>query len=182
MIRKQMICVILLLLIPGLCFALDAKREVMENGLIVLHTERNNLPIVKVSLLIKASPLDEPSEKAGLANLTARMLNEGTKNRTSQQISEEIEFIGGSVGASADDDYTMVSLSVLKKDIETGFEMLSDILLNPTFPEEELNIKKILITGSLQQSEEDPGYVAGKAFGEAVFGEHPYGRQVAGTI
>ena len=80
------------------------------------------------------------------------MLNEGTKNRTSQQISEEIEFIGGSVGASADDDYTMVSLSVLKKDIETGFELLSDILLNPTFPEEELSIKKRLIAGSLQQA------------------------------
>jgi zinc protease len=172
----------LLILIPGISFALDAKREVMDNGLIVLHTERNNLPIVKLSLLIKVSPLDEPPEKAGLANLTARMLNEGTKNRTSQQISEEIEFIGGSVGASADDDYTIVSLSVLKKDIEKGFEIFSDILLNPTFPEDELDVKKRLITGLLQQSEEDPGYVAGKAFGEAVFGEHPYGRQVAGTI
>ncbi|MEE9524520.1 MAG: insulinase family protein, partial [Thermodesulfovibrionales bacterium] len=127
MIRNKVVCVMLLLLIPGICFALDADREVMDNGLIVLHTERNNLPIVKVSLLIKASPLDELSEKAGLANLTARMLNEGTKNYTSQQISEEIEFIGGSVGASADDDYTMVSLSVLKKDIEKGFEIFSDI-------------------------------------------------------
>jgi zinc protease len=180
--RKLIMFVVLLFLIPGISFGLDAKREVMDNGLIVLHTERNNLPIVKVSLLVKASPLDEPPEKAGLANLTAQMLSEGTRNRTSQQISEEIEFVGGSVGASADEDYIMVSLSVLKKDIENGFDIFSDILLTPTFPGKELNIQKELITGSLQQSEEDPGYVAEKTFAKAVFGEHPYGRQVEGTV
>jgi zinc protease len=110
------------------------------------------------------------------------MLTEGTQKRTSQEISEEIEFVGGSIGASADDDYTVISLSVLKKDIGAGFDILSDILVNPSFPENELKNIKRLIKGGLRQKEEDPGYVAGRNFGEAVYGDHPYGRPVAGTI
>jgi len=174
--------IILLILVPGIAFGLDARREVLDSGLVLLHSERHNLPIVMVTLLIKASPLDEPPEKAGLANLTAEMLTEGTHGRTSEQISEEIEFIGGGLGASADDDYTMVSLSVLRKDIEKGFEIFADVLLNPSFPAHELSDMKRLVKGDIKQGEEDPGVVAGRAFSRAVYGEHPYGRPVEGTI
>src|SRR4030066_2203895 len=78
-------------------FALDVKRTVLPNGLIVLHSEKHNLPIVMVTLLVKASQLNEPKDKAGLANLTADLLTEGTKNRKSTDISDEIEFIGASL-------------------------------------------------------------------------------------
>ena len=163
-------------------FAIDAKRKILPNGLTLLYAERHNLPIVRVRLLIKASPFDEPPEKAGLANLVAELLTEGTKKRSSEQISEEIEFIGGSIGASTDRDYTMVSLSVLKKDIEKGFDLFSDIILNPTFPQKEIKRVKALIKGALRQSEDDPAFVAEKAFREALYGKaHAYGRVVAGT-
>ena len=162
--------------------ALDIKRTVMANGLTLLHVERHNLPIVMVTLLVKASPLDEPTEKAGLANLTAELLTEGTKKRKATDISEESEFIGASLGASADSDYTLITLSVLKKDIEKGFELLSDIVLNPTFPEDEITRNKDLIKGSLKQSEEEPSFVASRAFKKAVYGELPYGRLVTGSV
>lgn len=161
--------------------ALDIKRTVLPNGLTVLHVERHTLPIVMVTLLVKASPLDEPPEKAGLANLTAELLTEGTKKRKATDISEDIEFIGASLGASADSDYTLITLSVLKKDIEKGFELFSDIVLNPTFPEDEITRNKDLIKGSLKQSEEEPSFVASRAFKKAVYGELPYGRLVTGS-
>lgn len=162
--------------------ALDIKRTVLPNGLTVLHVERHNLPIVMLTLLVKASPLDESPDKAGLANLTAELLTEGTKKRRATDISEEIEFIGASLGASTDNDYTIISLSVLKKDIEKGFEVFSDILLNSTFPDEEIKRDKELIKGSLKQSEEDPSFVAAKTFKKAVFGDLPYGRLVTGGV
>lgn len=162
--------------------ALDIRRTVLPNGLTVLHVERHNLPIVMITLLVKASPLDETPDKAGLANLTAELLTEGTKKRKATDISEEIEFIGASLGASADSDYTLITLSVLKKDIEKGFGLFSDIALNPTFPEEEIKRNKDLIKGSLKQSEEDPSFVASKAFKKAVYGELPYGRLVMGSV
>ena len=135
-----------------------------------------------VTLLVKASQLNEPKDKAGLANLTAELLTEGTKNRKSTDISDEIEFIGASLYVSAGSDYTTVTLSVLKKDINKGVELFSDILLNPTFPQGEIERKKELIKGSLKQQEEEPSFLAGRAFKKEVFGEHPYGRLIEGSV
>lgn len=161
--------------------ALDVKRKVLNNGLVLLIVERHNLPVVKVNIGIKAGSLNEPEEKAGLASLTAGLLTEGTKNRTARQISEEIEFVGGSVGAGGGDDYVNASLSVLKKDVELGFDLLSDIIINPIFPEDEFEKKRERVKGSLKAQEEDPGFVASKKFKKAVFGAHPYGRLVIGS-
>src|SRR3972149_6915200 len=66
-------------------YALDVKREVPDNNLTLLTVERHNLPIVKVSVGIKAGSIIEPEEKAGLANLTASLLTEGTRKRTARQ-------------------------------------------------------------------------------------------------
>lgn len=161
--------------------ALNVKRTTLQNSLIVLHSEEHSLPIVMVTLLVKASQLNEPKDKAGLANLTAELLSEGTKHRKSTDISEEIEFLGASLDTSTSRDYTTISLSVLKKDINKGFELFSDILLNPTFPQQEIERKKELIKGSLRQSEEDPSFIAERTFRKEVFGKHPYGRLTEGS-
>ena len=179
--------ILICLLLTAFCLlssnidALDVNKTVLTNGLTVIHSEKHSLPIVMVTLLVKASPLNEPQEKAGLANLTAELLTEGTKNRKSSDISEEIEFIGASLNASAGKDYTVITLSVLKKDIHKGFELFSDILLHPVFPQNEIERKKGLIKGSLRQREEEPSFLAERAFKREVFGEHPYGRLVEGS-
>jgi zinc protease len=170
-----------LLILASQALALDVNSKVLENGLTVLHVERHNLPLVMVTLLVKSGSVNEPAEKAGLANLTASLLTEGTKKRTSIKISEEVEFIGAELGASAGADYCTVALAVLKKDINKGFELFSDVLLNPTFPEDEIQRKKQLIKGSLRQREERPSFIASRAFKREVFGEHPYGRLLEGS-
>jgi zinc protease len=166
---------------PNHSDALNVKRQVLDNGLILLIVERHNLPVVKVSLGINAGNLMEPEEKAGLSSLVASLLTEGTTSRTAEQISESIEFVGGSIGASGGDDYNSASLSVLKKDIELGFDLLSDVILNPIFPEDKFNKKKERIKGSLKSKEEDPGFLASREFKKALFGSHPYGRLISGT-
>ncbi len=161
--------------------ALEVNRKVLDNGMVLMMVERHNLPIVKVTIGFNAGNLNEPADKAGLAGLTADMLMEGTKTRTSQQTSEEIEFVGGSVGASGGSDYVTANLSVLKKDLDLGFELLSDIILNPVFPDEEITKKKNRIKGSLKSMEDDPHFLSSREFKKAVFGAHPYGRLTTGT-
>lgn len=158
-----------------------ADREVLANGMTLLHSGKTGLPIVTVIVAIKAGSVVEPPEKAGLANLTADLLNEGTKSRSSKEISEAIEFAGGSLNTSGGGDYITASLSVLKKDIELGFDLLSDIILNPAFSDTEIQRRKKAIKNSIIQQKEEPGAVASKAFAEAIFGKHPYGRPVEGT-
>jgi len=179
--RYMPVLLILILFLPVNAWSIEATRKVLPNGLILLFSERHNLPIIKATLLIKASPLNEPPEKAGLASLTAGLLMEGTTTRTSEEISEEIEFIGAGLDISTERDYTGISLTVLKKDTERGFEIMADILLNPLFSEKEIKRKKTLIKGYLKQREEEPDFIASKAFRKAVYGPHPYGRVVEGS-
>jgi len=160
--------------------AIDVKRKVLDNGLTLLIVERHNLPVVMVTVGIKAGNIVELAEKAGLANLTAELLTSGTKKRTASEISEGIEFVGASLDASGGDDYITITLSVLKKDIDLGFDLLSDVILNPVFPEDELNKKKEHIKGGLKAQEEDPNFIATREFKKAVFGIHPYGRLITG--
>jgi zinc protease len=162
-------------------YALDVDRKVLDNGLTLLVVERHNLPLVTVTIGVNAGVLTEPEEKAGLANLTAGLLTRGTRNRTARQLDEEIEFVGGSIGASGGSDYSTVTLTVLKKDLSLGFELLSDVIINPVFPEEELEKMVKRIKGSLQAREDDPGFVASREFKKAVFGSHPYGRLTEGS-
>lgn len=159
---------------------LDVTRRVLDSGLTVLNVERDNLPVVRLTLLIKAGAFNEPPELSGLASLTASLLTEGTASRSSTRISEEVEFIGASLDASANRDFTIISLSVLKKDLDKGFELLSDILLNPVFSPQEIARSKALVTGALRQREEDPGYVASRTFKQQLYGSHPYGRVIQG--
>jgi zinc protease len=175
------ILLVLLFVIDSPSYALDIKRTVLDNGLTLLTVERHNLPMVKVAVGLNAGSLMEPAEKSGLANLTASLLTEGTQSRTSREISEAIEFVGGSIGASGGTDYSTVSLSILKKDVDLGFDLLADIILHPSFPEDELIKKRERIKASLKAREEDPAFVATKAFKKAVFGDHPYGRLVSGS-
>lgn len=159
---------------------IEPKRVVLKNGITMLFVGTHALPMVNISLAIKAGAIYDPPEKGGVAGLTAALLDEGTRTRSSKQIAEEIDFIGGRLSASGGEDFSSASLVVLKKDLAKGMELLTDILLNPVFPEEELERKKKETIAAIISAKDDPGVVASKAFYEAVFQGHPYGIPVEG--
>jgi len=184
--RTKALCVLILLFSILVCAstasaAAIADREILPNGLTLLHTEKKALPMIRVVVAIKAGSIAETAARAGLANLTADLLNEGTVRRSSKEISEAIEFVGGSLQTSGGADFVTATLSVLKKDMDLGFDLLSDILLNPVFSEQEVNRRRALIKGSIQQQREEPGIVASKAFMKELFDDHPYGWPTEGT-
>ena len=156
-------------------------REKLANDLVLLYAEATELPLVTVQLLIRAGTLVEPPTKAGLANLTAQLLLSGTKTRTAAQIAQELDFLGAKLGASGGDDYTTVSLTVLKKDLAAGLNLLKDVLLNPVFAPAEVQRKVAQIKASLKSDEDEPGVVASRTFARELFGPFPYGRPVRGT-
>lgn len=185
---KNKIGTIYLFLMIHLCLLIGAtahaaplgKRIVLENGMVLLLSERHTIPSVTINMLIKAGQISEPSDKAGLAHITAGLLTEGTKKRSSSQIAEEIEFVGGGIGASGGYDSASVNLTILKKDLDLGLDILSDILINPVFPEDEIKRKVRETKASIEKEKENPSAVAGKEFAKTVFGDHPYGRPVEG--
>jgi len=152
------------------------KRIILKNGMVLLLSEKHEIPMVSVSMAIKAGSVAEPVEKPGLASLTASLLTQGTAKRTASQISREIDFVGGSLSVSGGADYASAGLRILKKDINIGFDLLSDVLMHPAFDQKEIDRKVKETLASIQQQKEEPSVIAGEAFTRAVFGQHPYGR------
>ena len=177
----------LLSLALGLSFApaqaaeIVPTRSVTSNGMTVLFLEQHFLPTVEIHALVKVGSAQDPPDKAGLANLTASLLDEGTLTRTSRQIAEQIDFVGGSLGAHAAEDFTTASARVLKKDADLGFTLLADMLQHPAFHKQEVERVRTQILGEIVSDDDDPGNVAMKAFHQLIFHGHPYSWPAHGT-
>ncbi|OGC91796.1 MAG: hypothetical protein A2W25_03510 [candidate division Zixibacteria bacterium RBG_16_53_22] len=155
--------------------------DTLENGLVVVAIENHELPTVTMRLIIRSGSAFDPADKAGLANFTADMLRTGTATRSATQISEEIDFVGGSLGASADRDAINVSCGVLLKHLDTGLGLLSDIILHPVFDTTEIERLRNQTISGIVQAKDDPNSLNVKGFNKFLFGEHPYGHPVVGT-
>jgi zinc protease len=157
------------------------EQKTLGNGLRVVVVEHHEQPVVSLRLVTRAGQLYEPADKAGLAQMTATLLTEGTESRSSQQIAEAIDQVGGSLGAGVDSDAAYVSALVTADQLGLGLDLLSDVVLRPSFPAEELERQRQQALGGLQIQHESPGYLASAALARALYGEHPYGRPVLGT-
>jgi zinc protease len=111
----------------------------------------------------------------------ASLLDEGTTSRTSKQLAEQIDFVGGALEVKAAEDFTTASVRVLKKDVELGFTLLADILQHPAFLKPEFERIRSQILGEMASDNDDPGHVAMKAFNQLVFHGHPYRWPLNGT-
>ena len=160
-IRRWRVTVVALVLCalcapPSDAADISPTRFTTSNGMTVLVLEQHFLPIVEIHALIKAGSAQDPPEKAGLANLVAGLLDEGTTTRSSKQLAEQIDFVGGSLGAQADEDFTTASARILKKDIDLGFTLLADILQRPVFPKQEFDRVRAQILGEITSDNDDP--------------------------
>jgi zinc protease len=152
----------------------------MPNGLVVLLVERHALPAVQVQLLVKTGAVADPVGKAGLAALTAKLLDRGAATRSANEIADAIDFIGGSLAAHADDDFSAVTLTTLKKDLPTALGVMADVVLRPSFPAAEVERARRETLSEILAAKEDPEAVAEQAFAPLVFGAHPYRNPVLG--
>jgi zinc protease len=155
-------------------------RVVTPNGMTLLIVEQHSLPIVSVEVLVRSGSLYDPSGKAGLANLTAGLLDEGTARRSAVEITDAVAVIGAGLSVRASYDYVTTGLRVLKKDVETGFDLLSDILIHPVFDASEFKRVRNIILGEIQAEKDQPHAIARQAFRQITFGRHPYYHPVKG--
>jgi zinc protease len=157
------------------------QRTVLPNQLVVLLTEEHSLPFVTFQLLVDGGAREDPSGKEGLAHLTAQGLLWGTAKRSARAINEELDYMGASLQSSCGPDYSVLSLKILKKDLDRGLDLFRDVLGDPQFSKEEMEKEITKNLATIQAAEDDPGDVAEKAFQRALFDASPYGHPVIGT-
>jgi zinc protease len=150
------------------------ERTVLDNGLRLLVIRQPHLPMVVLSALVDAGSRFDARGQEGLSGMTAGLLTEGTAKRKAAEIHDETDFLGAKLGAGAGDDYVTVSLTVLKKDLEHGIDLFSDVLLHPSFPKNEFARKREEALAELEAEEQNPGAVADRTFRRALYGEGPY--------
>ena len=157
------------------------EMRTLDNGLQVVAVLHHEQPIVSMRMIVRAGAAFDPKGKAGLADLAASLLDQGTTTMTANEMNDLIDFIGGEMGAGAGTDLTFVSVVVMKDSFETGLRLLSDMARHPAFAPEEIERKRRQTLSTLQVNFEDPGFVADSVFDRLVYGFHPYGLPQSGT-
>jgi zinc protease len=151
------------------------KEKKLANGLTVAVVERKNVPLVTVQLLVKSGASMEEMNQAGLANMTASLLTKGTKTRSATEIAELIEFLGGSISTGAGWNNSTVVVNVMSDKLPQALEIMSDVVRNPMFKQEEIDLLKSQTLDNLAYNLKQPGFLANYVASRYSFYEHPAG-------
>ncbi len=158
------------------------ERRKLSNGLTVLVVEQHELPVVSMNLVIKSGDANNTPEQAGLAGLTADLLDEGTRTRNALEISNDLSAIGAQLGVGSDVDSTNANLRTLTRHLDRALEIYADVLLNPVFPETDLKRLRDSRLTQLRQRRDNAGLIANQVYASLLYGRnHPYGQPGTGT-
>ena len=160
----------------------QAATNTLSNGLRIFVVSDHAVPAIAARLVIlSAGSIQDPPGMPGVAQMTANMLTQGTSKRSAREIAEAIDFIGGSLDASASKDSTTVMLDIVRKDLDTGLDLMSDVVLHPAFDPRELGRQRQQLLSNLTVQYSDPEFLASVVFSRVVYGSSPYGWPQDGT-
>jgi zinc protease len=156
------------------------KTLTLKNGLTVLLMEQHKVPLVNLDYIVRSGSVSDPAGKEGLAAITAELLRKGTRTRTSDEISDALDFVGASYAASAGLDFSSGHAEFVRKDVAQGLDLFADVLMNPVFPEAE--VKKLVarrIDGVKAAKDRAQGVIS-QYYNSFLYGSHPYARPTGG--
>lgn len=148
----------------------------LANGLKLVIFEDKKLPLVSFRLIFRAGGIHEPADAVGLNSAVASMLSEGTESYSSKQLAEEIERLGASLSASSGSDNTSLSASSLTLYASDILRLMAEMILKPTFPEEELDLYRRNMIEHLKMQRSEAGFLADEQVSRIIFGNHPYSK------
>ena len=158
------------------------KQFALPNGLTVYLVEAHHLPVVSANLVLRSGSGADPNDLPGLAGFTAAMLDEGTAKRDALQIANEIHALGASLNTGVQTDGSNASVRSLKQNAAASFSILSDVMLNPAFPDKEIDRVRNDRMTALMQQRDQPWPTAVRVMNASLFGPtHPYGHHQLGN-
>jgi predicted Zn-dependent peptidase len=150
------------------------RETTLANGLTVVVVEDSRLPLVSYRLAFRVGGAFDPPELPGLTDLLAGLLPEGTESRNSRELADEVARIGASLSAGANSDYTIVAASALARFNDQIMDLMAEVVLEPSFPENEVELAKQNTKESLRQQRAQPSFLASEMVSRVMFGDHPY--------
>jgi zinc protease len=158
------------------------ERATLDNGLQLIVVERPTVPVLNMSLIFDAGYAADQPELAGEASITMSMLDEGTAKYDSLELSEKLAMLGAGLSASAGLDTGTVSMSALTENLDESLELFAEVVLNPTFPEQELERLRSLYLTTIQQEKSSPVSMALRLLPKLLYGDgHAYAQPLTGS-
>jgi zinc protease len=157
------------------------RRTVLENGLRVLVAENHNAPLVSVRALVRSGADHDTAEVAGLAGITAELLDEGAGKRDAIRLAEDIGLLGGSLATGADWDASYASIDVLSVNANPAVDIFADVVQRPMLPASALERVRSERLNEILQQRDEPSAIAAKRFSNLLYGRGTYGNSVIGT-
>lgn len=158
------------------------EKRKLTNGMELWHSRRDT-PLVHLEILMKGGTLDDPLGKDGLAQISGRLFDKGTKLKTNRQLTEEFELLGTTPQVLIGPDQSSISLTLLPRSTGPALVLVSEILRQPRLETEEFDRQKRLMLAALQRGPDSPGYLAGRAYNKLMFGDKSrFGHPADGTM
>ena len=158
-------------------------KEELSNGIKVFGIENSEVPLVRFNLVIDGGQLLEKMDKLGVANLTASLMNRGTKNKTVAELQEAVQGLGASIRVSASKENITISGTTLAKNYTKTLALVEEVLLEPRWDETEFELLKRSVVGNLRQQEASPTTIAGNVFNGLIYGKNNIrSKNTLGTI
>src|SRR5438270_7997636 len=156
-------------------------RQTLSNGLSILVAENHNAPLVAVRALICSGADRDTQQLAGLASITAELLDEGAASRDAIRLAEHLGLLGASLATGTDWDASYASVDVLSKNFEPTLDIFADVIRRPMLPAAALDRVRSERLMELLQQREEPAAIAGKRFSKLLYGGGTYGNSVMGN-
>jgi predicted Zn-dependent peptidase len=160
---------------------MDIRKKQLKNGLVIVSDAMAGVRSVSVGVWVRVGSRAESKETHGISHFIEHLLFKGTRNRTAAKLAEEIDSIGGQLNAFTDKEYVGFYAKVLDAHLVRVFEILSDIVLNPTFPAAELRRERNVICEEINMVEDSPQELIHELFLEHFWPDHPLGLPISGT-
>ncbi|MDM7921102.1 MAG: pitrilysin family protein [Pyrinomonadaceae bacterium] len=156
------------------------QKAKLTNGLNVWMVQSKELPIVSMNMVINAGGAADPADRSGLAYLTAALLDDGTKTRSAVDIANQLQSIGANLGTGSSWDSASATMQTLTKNLDKALEIYSDVLVNATYPAEEVENRRRRDLVGFVQRKDNPNAIANIAYSRLLYGDHPYARSLQG--
>jgi len=144
----------------------------LSNGMKIWGIKQSELPLVQYSIVLDGGHMAEELNKAGISNLVASMMNEGTKNKTPEELEDAIGLLGASIRVSSGNEDITIDVSTLTKYFEKTIALVEEILLEPRWDEEQFALAKSRIINTLKRNQASPDYLASTTLNKLIFGEN----------
>lgn len=161
---------------------LKQKYVKLDNGLQVIIDKMENIESITIKILIKVGSRDECGYKDGISHFIEHMQFKGTNTRTAHQIAKEFDMIGGHLNAYTSIEQTVYYAKVLKNDIEKSIEILSDMMKQSVYSEEELAREKQVVVEEIHETNDDPSSIVFEVFRQQMYKDYQVGKSILGTI